>query len=88
MNSLKLEIDNVKCGGCANSIKSSLSNKLRLKEVDVNLERSEIVINHPSDIDRDNVISLLRNLGYPEKGTGNGINKIKSYVSCAMGKMS
>ena len=86
-----LEVQNVKCGGCANTLKKALLGDYG--EVEVNLDKMprEITI----DIDDDNLEVLkfkLRSLGYPlvtdELSTFQTINtKAKSFVSCAIGKM-
>jgi len=87
-----LEVENVKCGGCASTLKKAL--KADYGEVEVNLEKTprEITL----DISDDNMENLklkLRTLGYPlvddELSTFQTINtKAKSFVSCAIGKMS
>ena len=87
-----LEVENVKCGGCASTLTKAL--KSDYGEVEVNLEKTprEITL----DISDDNMENLklkLRTLGYPlvddELSTFQTINtKAKSFVSCAIGKMS
>ena len=87
-----LEVENVKCGGCASTLTKAL--KADYGEVEVNLEKTprEITL----DISDDNMENLklkLRTLGYPlvddELSTFQTINtKAKSFVSCAIGKMS
>jgi hypothetical protein len=39
-------------------------------------------------INREEVIDKLNFLGYPEKGNNSLLSQAKSYVSCAVGKMS
>lgn len=82
---------NVKCGGCASTLKSSLSKNFG--EIEVNLEKEprEITV----DIDDEKVTLLadeLKKLGYPLASEDMGFvesttAKAKSFVSCAIGKM-
>lgn len=80
------KILNVKCESCAKLIKSKLLKNFG--EVDINLEIDprEITINK-NDFDEDKLKISLRNLGYPMENDKNClITKIKSYVSCMIGK--
>ena len=55
-----------------------------VKSVDIDLETEHITLTG-SHINREEVIQKLNFLGYPEKGKN---SLLKSYVSCAVGKMS
>jgi copper chaperone CopZ len=84
-----IKIVNLKCNGCANTIKKGLLSIDGVNEVMVTLEKSEIQI----DSTNETIINLtkekLANMGYPEVGDANTIiHKAKSFVSCATGKMS
>lgn len=85
-------VDNLKCGGCANTIKKNVSSFDNIEAVDVNTDESKITITHSEAIDLDSIKSKLDDIGYPETGTTHGIDKlatnIKSYVSCAIGKLN
>lgn len=84
------QVQNVKCGGCANTLQKAL--KEEFGEVEVNLETMprEITL----EVSEDNIAKLkekLRKLGYPlsqdELSTIENIGaKAKSFVSCAIGK--
>lgn len=86
------QVINVKCGGCASTLKNKLFEKFG--EVDVNLEKEprEITL----DIEENAVPELrneLKKLGYPmiDEQMGfvqSGSAKAKSFVSCAIGKMN
>lgn len=86
------KVINVKCGGCASTLKEKLFEKFG--EVKVNLEKEprEIIL----DIDDEQIEELgieLKKLGYPflteEMGFVDGTSaKVKSFVSCAIGKMN
>ncbi|NQZ75059.1 MAG: heavy-metal-associated domain-containing protein [Ekhidna sp.] len=88
MNNETIQIENLKCEGCANTIKNNVLKLDLIREVNINLERSEVQVFSDVVIDREKVISVLGKLGYPELGTGNTFQKAKSYFSCAVGKMS
>ena len=85
----KIEILNLKCGGCANSIKKGLIGIDGLEDAQVNLETSEVTIEALNEKVIDEVKSKLSSMGYPEIGDANTIvHKAKSFVSCATGRMT
>jgi len=84
-----IEILNLKCGGCANTIKKGIVSIDGISEVSVDLETSKVTV----DSDNDSVIlsvkEKLSKMGYPEIGDANTmLHKAKSFVSCASGRMS
>lgn len=80
------EVENIKCGGCVNSIKTAL---LKINNVeDVSVDKDTDTISLTGTIERDVVLKKLNDLGYPEKGKNTMIKKAKSYVSCAIGRMN
>jgi copper chaperone len=84
-----IKIQNLKCGGCANTIITKISSLDNVKEVTVNLEDSTVTFNTLSEKEIEIVKNKLTTLGYPADGENNSvISKAKSYVSCATGKMS
>jgi copper chaperone CopZ len=84
-----LYIQNLKCGGCANTITKNVSSIDAVTEVLVNVEKSAIYFDYPSEEKLIEVKEKLKTLGYPEDGEANSLgSKAKSYVSCAIGKMS
>jgi len=89
--SFTLSVENIKCGGCANSIRKALTGIEGVGPVDVDIERGEVRV-EAGDAARAAVAKRLLELGYPEKGTTAGIGsaaaKAKSLVSCAIGRMS
>jgi hypothetical protein len=44
-------------------------------------------INRAWNLNRDDVVKTLRKLGYPESGTGTTMQKLKSYISCGVGRI-
>ena len=83
-----INILNLKCNGCANTIKKGLLSLEGVNKVEVTLENSEIKINPVSDEVLTSVKEKLSKMGYPEVGdTNNMLHKAKSMVSCATGKI-
>ncbi|WP_248722364.1 heavy-metal-associated domain-containing protein [Seonamhaeicola sp. ML3] len=84
-----LEIQNLKCGGCANTITAKLSEIGLVNDIMVNNEDNTISFSHDNEKTIDIVKSLLNKLGYPEVGDKNALTtKAKSFVSCAIGRMN
>ena len=84
-----INIENLKCHGCANTITKGLERIEEVEQVDVNVENSTVEILFSGN--DDNIIKFknkLYNLGYPEKGNNNIVSTAKSYVSCAVGRIS
>jgi copper chaperone len=84
-----LYIQNLKCGGCANTITKNIATIDTISEVSVNVEESSVTFDYESAEKFTEVKEKLKSLGYPEDGEANSFgSKAKSYVSCAVGKMS
>lgn len=84
-----LEIVNLKCGGCANSIKKGISLIEGVNEVSVELETSKVTVDVENETVVDEVKTKLSSMGYPEVGDANTLmHKAKSFVSCATGRMT
>jgi len=85
-------VNNVKCGGCAHTLKTKLA--AQFGDVEVNLDKMprEITL----DIEEEqlgNLKQALRKTGYPLvddelSAIENIETKAKSFVSCAIGKMN
>ena len=85
----KIQIQNLKCGGCANTIIKNVSSIDAVTEVSVNVEENSVSFDYPTEEKLIEVKEKLKVLGYPEDGEANSLgSKAKSYVSCAIGKMS
>ena len=64
MGSLELQVDNVKCGGCANAIREGLLTLQGIHEVAVDIESGAVTI-HGEDYSDMEIHSKLNDLGYP-----------------------
>jgi len=87
METQEILVENIKCGGCMTSIKSAIMKFTGVKSVDINLEEEKITI-VGKGVKKEAILKKLTSLGYPEKGQNTIFNQAKSYVSCAVGKMS
>jgi len=83
---------NVKCGGCANTLKKSLLEEFGEVEVNLEVMPREITLSI-EETQIESLKSKLKTLGYPfVTDELNTIEKItttaKSFVSCAIGKIN
>jgi len=83
-----IKVENLKCGGCAATIKKKLLEIPSIKEVEVAPDSDSVVVEYEMDGLRDKILSALAAIGYPEQGSGNQLQKMKSYISCLKGKMN
>ena len=83
----QIQIENLKCGGCAATIKKGLLALDGVTEIEIDIEKS--IVSIVSEKENLEEIKLkLSKLGYPEVGDANTIvHKAKSFVSCAVGRM-
>lgn len=84
-----IEILNLKCGGCANTVKKGLLHINGVTDVSVDLDTSIVSVDTNDENTIAEVKHKLASLGYPEVGEANTlIHKAKSFVSCASGRMT
>lgn len=89
-----IEVENIKCGGCVNSIRQKLIAIDGVKDVAVDIEKGEVDVStdgaHESLMAA--LVKQLESMGYPQRGSVSGLSSVKakatSYVSCAIGKIS
>ncbi|MGB6327547.1 MAG: heavy-metal-associated domain-containing protein [Halarcobacter sp.] len=87
-----LEVYNVKCGGCANTLITALEEEFGEVTVDLEVNPRKITL----DIEDSKMEELkvkLRGLGYPLttdelSGLEKAATTAKSFVSCAVGKFN
>tara|TARA_R110002049_G_scaffold68109_11_gene176670 strand:+ start:4155 stop:4445 length:291 start_codon:yes stop_codon:yes gene_type:complete len=83
----EIQIENLKCGGCAATIKKGLLGLDNINEVNVDVENSIVSITSENE-NLELIKEKLSKLGYPEVGDKNTIvHKAKSFVSCAVGRI-
>ncbi|AUP80898.1 heavy-metal-associated domain-containing protein [Flavivirga eckloniae] len=84
-----LEIQNLKCGGCANTIISKLSELENISDVSISNEDHTVSFSYENDNVFTEAKQLLHKIGYPTVGEKNALTtKAKSFVSCAIGRMN
>ena len=89
MNTITIKIANLKCHGCASTIKNGLIKFHEVKSVEVNIEDSSISIYFEGD--ESNIgkyKAKLTKIGYPEQGNNSTRSIAKSFLSCAIGRIS
>lgn len=64
MNSLMLEIDGMKCEGCATSVDAALRRVAGVRRVDVSLEESRARIVGDDEVDEDALVAAVEEAGY------------------------
>ena len=86
-----IAVENIKCGGCANSITKALMAIPGVSYATVDIENGDVHIEGDETL-RPTLAKRLLGLGYPERGAVSGVRsataKAKSFVSCAIGGMS
>ncbi|WP_130538085.1 heavy-metal-associated domain-containing protein [Thiomicrorhabdus indica] len=94
---MEFQVENIKCGGCANGIRKQLEAMDEVETVTVDVEAGCVRLSlapniKPEGSVREKIAQTLLKMGYPESGTVEGLKaagaKAKSFVSCAVGKMS
>ena len=87
---IEIKVENIKCGGCASTIKKKLLTDASINSVDVDVEQG-IVFIEAKESESNDYRAMLLKMGYPESGTAEGIEaakaKAKSFVSCAIGRV-
>ena len=82
-------IQNLKCDGCKNAIKKRLLRLSGISNVSVNVFTSEVTFHYTTHNALEGLRESLADLGYPITGEPNTIvDRAKSYIQCAIGKMS
>jgi len=88
----QISVDNLKCGGCASTIKKQIKLINGVMDVNVRPDEGMVDITYDETLDMEKVKKRLFELGYPVAGSAQGIEKlttnVKSYVSCAIGRFN
>ncbi|MBT8190441.1 MAG: heavy metal transporter [Saprospiraceae bacterium] len=83
----RIQVDNIKCGGCENSIKSRLNSEFGFDNINIDRETGLIELEKSEDFNQEHVSTTLYKMGYPKIGEGNVLVTAKSFVSCMIGRM-
>lgn len=79
-------VENIKCGGCANTIKDTLQNVLGVQDVEVYVVQDKVCV-MGIGLNRAKLKETLSSLGYPEKGNNSLLKQAKSVISCGLGRI-
>ena len=89
MTTEKIMIENLKCHGCANTIRKELSRIEGVSKVEIEMEDSSVNVEFDELlVPKENILKKLARLGYPESGHNSLKSEVVSYVSCAVGRMT
>jgi copper chaperone len=84
-----IQIMNLSCSGCVNTITRNLKAIEGVNSVNVALDTDVVTVNHENSVSRAELVQVLLSLGYPEENTSNSlITKLKSKKSCIIGRLS
>ena len=90
-NQIQVHVENIKCGGCEKSIVKGLESMDGVSNVVIDREQQLISVTADESL-REPLIAKLKSMGYPEHGSVSGLEagltNAKSFVSCAIGRMS
>jgi copper chaperone len=87
VNQKKIVVANLKCDGCATTIKRELQKIKGVADVHVDIDNDAVDVSY-SDVDRSAITKKLHALGYPEATEKNGLLlQLKSYASCMVGRV-
>ena len=70
-----------------NSIKAALLKNKVVTAVEIHIKEDKVCVTGIA-IERENMVSQLLSLGYPEKRNNSLYSKAKSFVRCAVGNMN
>ena len=84
-----ITVKNLKCGGCANTIKTKISQIENISNIVVDIENSNVYFEARTNDDIMAVKDKLKSLGYPSIDEPNSVlSRTKSFISCATGKVN
>ena len=85
---ISVHIQNLKCGGCENTIVNRLTELKDISDVEVNQKEESVAFDYHTNHDFETAKHVLSRIGYPIVGKENKLKtKVQSYVSCAIGRV-
>jgi copper chaperone len=91
VNQIQVHVENIKCGGCEKSIIKGLNSIEGLSNIVIDRDQQLISVTADASL-REALVSKLKSMGYPEHGSVSGLEagltNAKSFVSCAIGRVS
>ena len=67
MDTININVSNVKCGGCTSNIENGLKDMEGVETVSASIDDGKVTVSGTS-LDRDAICNKLIELGYPEQG--------------------
>lgn len=91
VNQIQIHVENIKCGGCEKSIVKGLGAIEGLSNIVIDRYQQLVSVTADAAL-RDTIAAKLKSMGYPERGSVTGLDaglaNAKSFVSCAIGRVS
>ena len=91
VNQIQIHVENIKCGGCEKSIIKGLTSIEGVSNIVIDRDQQLISVTAEQSL-RDAIAAKLKSMGYPEYGSVSGLDaglaNAKSFVSCAIGRVS
>ena len=88
MRTTIIQVENLKCRGCAHYIRLELRKLEFVKAVRVTVSEKLVKITHEGKEEFVAVLERrLAQMGYPPAGHNDGFLVARSYLSCAMGRL-
>lgn len=88
MKTENIVIANLKCSGCATTIKKELLSISGVTTVEVDNDKDQVTVSY-GGVDRNAITEKLHTLGYPEATEENGLLlQLKSFSSCMLGRIN
>jgi copper chaperone len=83
------EVENIKCGGCMNTIRKGLEQMPGVQTARPENEHGTVTVDFDDNLVTSDAIGLkLSEMGYPLVGENTFGKKAKSYVSCMIGRVA
>jgi copper chaperone len=91
VNQIQVHVENIKCGGCEKSIIKGLTSIEGLSNIVIDRDLQLVKVTADESL-REVIATKLKSMGYPEHGSVSGLDaglaNAKSFVSCAIGRVS
>ena len=91
VNQIQVHVENIKCGGCEKSIIKGLNAIEGLSDIKIDRDQQSVTVTAEESL-REALVAKLKSMGYPEHGSVSGLVaglvNAKSFVSCAIGRIS
>jgi Copper chaperone len=82
------EVENIKCGGCMNTIRKGLAQMNGVSRAEPDNEKGTVSVDYDAALVSEEAIAAkLSDMGYPLAGQNNLAKKAVSYVSCMIGRV-